>query len=476
MTTPYQPNRVYQPTRSPVTSAMPLAPSRPRLVAQVFEDRRFRGRWGIVLSNVPDTRRIGFQDNISSVKVYRGPGYASNPNSRMILHEHFNYEGRQVVLDPGYYPDLHDIAYNFGDRVSSISFGSALVTTGPDFGTIPLIVEVYQHPNFRGRKITVVRDIASTESIGLHDAISSIRVFRGPNFPPTGCKVIFYEHDYSGQSLEINLGPLEYHKEIPNLHTQPRFFGDIISSIKIESRMVSGTSRFKEIVFLDEFNALDPVWQWIDPRGDCRRELGRPVEDGVLRERAGWLELHVGPNHDLWWGDDGRGGNMDAPRMLQEISGDFALEIHVTSTERGKEHGGILVWKNQNRFVRLDKTSILHAFGGDVRFEAHIGRRYIAVGRGQMGRSMTNYLRLERIGHEFQAYCSTDGQNWQSCGNDMVVMRDPVMVGMHALCPGNIPGTMTRIDYFKIMRPVATTTLGLTSPVPQPTTTQPPRR
>ena len=94
-----------------------VTPSRPRLVTQIFEDRRFRGRWGIVLNNVPDTRRIGFQDNISSLRVYKGPGYVANPNSKVILHEHTNYRGRQVVLEPGYYPDLHDIAYNFGDRV-----------------------------------------------------------------------------------------------------------------------------------------------------------------------------------------------------------------------------------------------------------------------------------------------------------------------------------------------------------------------
>ena len=153
---------------------------------------------------------------------------------------------------------------------------------------------------------------------------------------------------------------------------------------------------------------------------------------------------------------------MDAPRMLQPISGDFAIEIKMTASTAQKEHGGILVWKDENRFVRLDKTSSLHAFRGDIRFETHVNRRYHAIGRGKQ-KSLINYLRLERTRHEFQAYASVDGMNWQTCGTATVVMRDPVMVGIHALCPGNIPPTVTRFDYFKIIRPAATTSLGLAS-------------
>ncbi len=480
MTTPYRPTTTYQPTETRYRSSTPLAPMKPRLVAEIYRDSRFRGPKGTVIGNVPFTRDIGFQDNISSVRVYRGPGYATSPNYKMILHEHRDYRGRQIVLGPGYYPNLHDIAYDFGDIISSISFGPAMVTTGPDFGTIPLIVEVYQQIDFQGRKVTVLRDISHTKQIGLHDAISSIRIFRGPNFPPTGCKTIFYEHtEFAGQALEVQLGPLEYHKELPNLHLHGQFFGNIISSIKLESWVAGGGGKFREIVFLDEFDTMRPIWHWIDPRGDCRRELGRPQSGGILREREGWLEFNVGPNHDLWWGPEGRGGNMDAPRMLQELSGDFALEVKMTSSEQRKEHGGILVWKNGGRFVRLDKTSSLHSFEGDIRFETHVNRRYSAIGRGRQD-SVMNFLRLERTKHEFQAYCSVDGQNWQSCGSSTVVMRDPVRVGMHALCPGNIPPTVTRFDYFKIIRPSATTTLGLAQQLPSygvsAASTQMPRR
>jgi len=485
MTTPYRPTAAYVPTRTRYTSSsMPLAPIKPRLVAEVYRDPYFQGPSGIVISNVPFTADIGFQDNISSVKVYRGPGYATNPNHRVIFHEHRDFRGRQIIFSPGYYPNLHDMAFNFGDMVSSISFGPSLVTTGPDFGTIPLMVEVYQHVNFQGKKVTVLRDISHTNQIELHDAISSIRVFRGPNFPPSGCKAIFYEHiEFDGQALEIPLGPLEYNKELPDLHLHGQFFGDIISSIKLESWVAGGSGYFREVVFLDEFDTLRPVWQWLDPKGDSIRELIRPQTGGILRDKEGWLEIHMRENHDLWWGPDGRSGNMDAPRMLQEISGDFAIEVKLTSGEQRADprnaYGGILVWKTDWRFLRLDKTSNLHAFRGDIRFEAHIQKICNVIGRGKQSSVMT-FLRLERTGHQFQAYCSVDGQNWQSCGTTTVVMRDPVRIGMHALCPGATPPTTTRFDYFKIIRPGATTTLGLSQQLPSygasSATTQTPRR
>jgi hypothetical protein len=466
MTTPYQPTGVYQPTTTYRTtqfqsSYMATTPRMPRLVVELYADPDFQGVKTTLIDNVPFLGDYGFLKNASSAKVFRGPGYATSPNYKVIFHEQRDYKGRQLILSPGYYPNLHDIAYDFGDMVTSVSFGFALVTAGPEYGTIPIIVEVYKDTDYRGVKSTVLRDVNHTGQIGLHDAISSIRIVRGPNFPPNGCRAIFYEHtEFEGQQMVVALGPLDYHKGLPNLYTQPQFFGGIISSIKIESWASGGTGRFRDIVFLDEFDTLKPVWEWIDPRADCVRQIGQAATGGILRERGGWLELHVGPNHDLWWGPDGRSGNMDAPRMVQPISGDFAVEIKMTPSEQNKEHGGILIWKDPDRYIRLDKTSALHAFRGDIRFETHINRRYAAIGRGKHN-SVVNYLRIERTKHEFQAYSSPDGQTWTTCGSATVVLNDPLLVGIHALCPGNIPPTITRYDYFKILRPVTTTTLGL---------------
>jgi regulation of enolase protein 1 (concanavalin A-like superfamily) len=431
------------------------------LVAEVFEHPQYNtftpGISGIVYEPVRRTRDIGFQDNISSIRLYRGPAFASAPNFKMVCYEDANFRGRRLVLSPGFYGHLDLVSHgSFGDRISSIDFAPAPATSGPDYGTIPLIVDVYRGVNFRGRRATVLRDISNTADIAMQDVISSVRVRRGPNFPPRGCKVIFYEHiDFEGQALPVELSPVEYYKELPNLHTQPRFFGDIISSIKIES-WASGTGGvFTEVAYSDEFDSLRPEWRWVDPKGDCRYSFGAHQRGGILTTSISesWLEIQTPPGHDLWWGSGGGGGDMSGPRMLQGISGDFSIQVKMTCSEQQKEHGGILVWKSENLFLRHEKTSDLHAFRGDVRFEKHIYRRSGLIGRGTGHRGKRfHYLRLDRTGHEFSAYCSTDGIQWQTCGVDFIVMQDPIEVGVHALCPGPIPPTTTRFDYFRILR------------------------
>lgn len=469
MTTPNQPRTMYYtpmgavPTQNQSVTTYLNQTFIPKLIVEVFHDPFFGGHKGTIIDNVPDTGMIGFRYNISSARIYKGPGFATSPNYKAIFHEERDYKGRQLILGPGYYPSLHWIGYDFGDVISSVSFGPTMTLSGPIYGTVPLIVEVYRDVDFKGKKVTVLRDINHTNKIDLHDAISSIKIYRGPDFPPTGCKAVFYEHiEYDGKALEIELGPLEYHKEIPNLYTHPQYFGALISSIKISSWMSGGSGKFKDVIFLDEFDTIKPIWRWIDPRNDCARQIGQPKSGGILQERKGWLELHVGQNHDLWWGPNGQGGNMDAPRMVQPISGNFAIEAKITCLGQQREHGGLLVWKDDNRFVRLEKTSALHAFKGDIRFETHVRRLLRTVGRGQQN-SVVNYIRLERSGHEFTGYCSTDGQDWQLVGSDSVIMQDPVMVGVHALCPGNTPSTVTRFDYFKIMKPTFATNTGWAS-------------
>jgi len=431
------------------------------LVSEVYEHPQYNnftpGISGIVFEPIRSTQDIGFQDNISSIKLYRGPAFAAAPNYKMICYEHVNFQGRKLVLSPGFYGHLDLVSdVSFGDRISSIDFAPASVTSGPDYGTIPLMVEVYRDPNFQGRRATVLRDIPHTEQIDMHDVISSVRIRRGPDFPPTGCKVIFYEHvNFEGQTLAINFSPVDYYKEIPNLHTQERFFGDIISSIKIESWASGSDGRFTELMLNDEFDTLKPQWRWVDPKGDCQHSVGRHQQGGILTTAVSenWFEIKTPPEHDLWWGGGGAPGDISAPRLLQQISGDFSIQIKMTCSKEQKEHGGILVWKNENLFIRHEKTSDLHAFRGDVRFEKHIYRRGDLIGRGTGHRGqLFHYLRLDRVGHEFSAFSSLDGVQWQTCGRDFIVMHDPIEVGVHALCPGPIPPTTTRFDYFRVLR------------------------
>lgn len=420
---------------------MPIV--RPRLIVEVFQHVNFRGRNGYVTRPVRFTGDIGFQDIISSIKIYKGPGFKTDPSYKAAFYEHINFQGKKLILGPGFYPNIHDVTHNFPDRISSIKFISTSERAGPEWGTIPYIVECYQHVDYKGRKVTVVRDIPHTANLGIHDAVSSVRIFKGPNAPLEGGEIILYEHiNFEGAKLPIPMRPMDFRKEIPNLHVLPQSFGDIISSIKISGW--SSAKEFTEIVLEDEFDGTEmrTEWQWEDPRGG-----------GAWSSRQGYLVMNVEHGQDLWHGNPpGRGGNMDAPRILMQVSGDFAIETKITTPQQ-KAHGGLLVWKNPMAYVRLEKTSGPHAFNGDVRFERHVNRVFQLVGRGAgLKRAREVYLRLIRRGNTFSGFASADGSRWRNCGQTFVGTGDPVMVGLHALAPGNIPPTRTRFDYFRLFK------------------------
>ena len=415
----------------------------PRLIVEVFERPFFGGKRGIVWQPIRYTGNMGFQDNISSVRIYKGPNYARAADYKAIFWENIDFQGRRLALGPGFYPNIHDIGYNFGDRITSINFGPSLDTPGPEWGTIPLIVEVYQDVDFKGRKSTVLRDIDHTGKLGIHDRISSTRIIKGPNCPPEGVHVTFFEHvNFEGARLPIEILPRDVIKAISNLHALPQSFGDMISSIKIEGW--ASSLEFDTLVFDDEFTGdiMKPDWKWIDPKGG-----------GSWVERQGYLEMRADRGQDLWHGAGGRGGNMDAPRLLTQVEGDFAIETRMQVSSNLREHGGLLVWKSPEAFLRLEKTSGAHAFRGDVRFERHVNQVYTLVGRAAGYRQIREiYLRIERRGNLFAAFASTDGIKWIGCSQTYVGIGDPLLVGLHALCPGNIPPTLTRFDYFRLLK------------------------
>jgi len=406
---------------------------------EVFEHWGFRGRRATILSPVRATSELGFENNISSIRIYKGPAYSFATNYRAIFYEDEKFQGRRLALGPGLYPTIHDVAYNFGDTISSVKLGISRDVTGPEWGTIPVIMELYQHPYFQGNYITVLRDVANCEEMGLNKAISSVRIFKGPDFPSEGCRVTFFEKpEFEGASLPIHMTKKDSRRDIDNLHALPKNFGNIISSIKVEGW--SSSTEFSELVFQDEFDQgqLRKEWFWEDPFGG-----------GRWQARMGYIELAAEPGQTLE-----RGQNFDAPRLVQEVGGDFSLETRLRVSGDLQEHGGLLVWKNEHRFLRFEKTSGEHSYKGDVQFRSQFWRRNVLAGRASAFRNVKElYLRLERRGQIFSAFASHDSVTWLSCGTVVMGVGDPVHVGIYNLSP-NKEGkpTVARFDYFRVSR------------------------
>jgi len=158
-------------------------------------------------------------------------------------------------LAPGYYSNIHEIPYNFGDVISSIQFTPAIPPTPPQYGAIPVIIEVFQDTDYKGDRGTILRDVSSMADAGLDNSVSSVRIHRGPNFPFSGCQVVFYANpNFEGDKLDLQLTQREYRKDIPNLQNYEKRFGDVISSIKI-----APTGDFNVLVVVGHSGTTEPA-------------------------------------------------------------------------------------------------------------------------------------------------------------------------------------------------------------------------
>ncbi len=206
---------------------------------------------------------------------------------------------------------------------------------------------------------------------------------------------------------------------------------------------MSERREFSEMVFEDQFigNDMLPEWRWED------RQNG-----GSWDANQGYLEMQANTGQNLWHGPDGKNGDMSAPRLLMETTDDFAIETRMHISPQLREHGGLLIWKNENQFLRFEKTSGPQIFRCNTRFERHVHRQFHLMGLGKIWKGRDLSLRIERCGNQFSAFSSHDGIHWKAVGDARVAMGPRVQVGLHAFCPDNLPSTLTKFNYFRVFK------------------------
>ena len=404
---------------------------RPRLVVELYEGWAFSGRKAVVVENAVSRAAMGMHGRIFSARVFEGPGFETSPNQKAVLYDRDRYRGNRLALAPGFYPNIQDLAHRFGSP-ESIRFESENESAGPQWGSIPIVIETYNWPNFGGRRQTIVRDIPNTREIGQENTISAIKIYKGPNFPRKGCRITFYsEPNFAGLRMPIEMRSTEHYKEFPSLDDLPHSIGNDISSIDIACW--SDRSEFTVETMKDEFqNGLGRGWRWTDPEG------------GDWNMRHGILTFSAKKGQDLTYEAE-----HNAPRVFQYTRGDFAIETMLPLSAGGLEHGGLYIRKDENRCARLEKTCRPHDFHGDVMFQRHDWRFTRLLGRTAMQDAKQTYLRLERKGDVITAHASPDGQLWEQCGETVMGMSDPVEYGMIASAPDETPDTTIQFAYFK---------------------------
>ncbi len=201
---------------------------------------------------------------------------------------------------------------------------------------------------------------------------------------------------------------------------------------------------FPELSFADDFDSatLDPSWVWVD--NSCDSSYNVDKSKGLAISAA-----------------NGRGltnRRQDAPRLLKEVSGDFAVEVCISPASGEKPQiGGILVWKDSDRLLSFENGCYEKH---EVVMSGRHERKWRFAGRGflPVDNDVELHLRLERAGDQFSSYCSIDGENWLTCGKMTLPMEDPIQIGIHAIgmidrtiyCGAYKEGTATVFRNFRI--------------------------
>jgi regulation of enolase protein 1 (concanavalin A-like superfamily) len=178
--------------------------------------------------------------------------------------------------------------------------------------------------------------------------------------------------------------------------------------------------------------ATVPGWgQMLDPDGDC-----------TICRQGDALAINVPAKpHDL----SVELGYVNSPRVLQEVQGDFSIQVKVCGTIRptapaaipGRvpfQSAGLLMWADRNNYVRMERAAFSR--GGPAQSYASLeartgGPRPTAATAGLPDQDV--YVRLERRGNQFRGSYSTDGRQWTSLPPMNVMYPDKVAIGVTAV-------------------------------------------
>jgi hypothetical protein len=159
-------------------------------------------------------------------------------------------------------------------------------------------------------------------------------------------------------------------------------------------------------------------------------------------------------------------GQVNAPRILRDINGDFDLHVRVAGTSRPEGrattttyspyHGaGLVIWQDEENYVRLEIAA--DSLSGKARPYVNFEYRKegaLAASRGINNGDGSDHLRLKRRGDEIFASFGPDGARWSSFPPLTVRLNDRLMVGVTAINSSTKPLTaeFERFDVAEIAR------------------------
>jgi len=198
------------------------------ICAKVFEHGNFKGKSRWVLDEETSYGLLGFNDEVSSIIVYRTSKY-----QRELMTFCDQAAGDWGLrLKPGEHTKLRktlgsgDRSISFNDKISS-NFKSEpdRVLPNDDFPTLhlPLIVTVFEHAHYQGQYRRILESEPTLSSLDFNDKISSIKVEKGPDYEEGWLCSLFVHSNFEDERELLAPG----NKPLLN------YRNDKVSSIKI---------------------------------------------------------------------------------------------------------------------------------------------------------------------------------------------------------------------------------------------------
>ena len=180
-----------------------------------------------------------------------------------------------------------------------------------------------------------------------------------------------------------------------------------------------------------------PGWgNFINPDMDCS-----------FTHDKGKLTLSVpGTPHDLGI----ERGQMNAPRVLQAVKGDFVVQVKVSGkfgpgaqllNDRLPYHGAdLLLFKDEQTYIRIGRGNYIRPDTGEsfhyANFELRSGGELTRVGLETdlaLDDGKDTYLRLERHGDKILGAATQDGVKWSYLEPKIVALPAHLLVGVAAV-------------------------------------------
>jgi regulation of enolase protein 1 (concanavalin A-like superfamily) len=142
------------------------------------------------------------------------------------------------------------------------------------------------------------------------------------------------------------------------------------------------------------------------------------------------------------------GSNLNAPRMLQSVTGNLEATTYVTgSFSSANYRGGLLLWANEQNFIRLEKYGSTQALMYPIINGVESSPKTVTG----LTSSNTLYLKLQKTGSTVTCSYSTTGASYTTIGTCSFSLSDPLYIGLFAINADNSASSFSAdFDYFHI--------------------------